>query len=139
MVVRKIKESDFNQVEKLDKVCSEKYKDVLTGNLLGKLKSDQKQGNPISYAYGMFCGNRMIGYCTLERFPNCGSVLSNVLILPEYQRNQNGTRMVDSVLKGAKFPVYLECLGKQSGFYQKLGFKPLFCDGMMVLERSKSN
>ena len=135
--IRNLLFSDLSQVEVLDNICKEYYKNVLTGDVSSKVKEYGHKSCPIPYIYGAFEGKKMVGYCTIEKFgEQDGSVLSNVLVVPSMQGKGIGSKMVRRALKRACKPVYLDYMNGQGPFYERFGFVEITTpsNGIMVLE-----
>jgi GNAT superfamily N-acetyltransferase len=124
-MVRKLSKLDLPQIKAIDESDYLLYKDVLT-DALSKTKY-------LGKAYGVFEKDTLVGYCTLNEFGYNGSVLSSVLIRKPFQQKGYGSEMVRAVVEKAKKPVYIECMGNQSKFYEKLGFKDM-SGGIMIWE-----
>lgn len=139
--IRELTEDDIEQVKKLDDLSIRKYNDVLSGEVSNKLRKIDSEAicRELISIYGVFDSEELVGYCTLDGYGqngNLGSVLSNVLISPNYQNKHIGMKLVEHVLKKAPRPVYICCLGKQFRFYEKFGFKRIDKHPMelMILE-----
>ena len=86
------------------------------------LEKDMKS----SHYFGVFTDNKLIGMCSLggaDPYYDEGSILSDVIINPEYQGRGYGTFLVKEVVDQAEdFPIFVDCLNNQQYFYERLGF-----------------
>lgn len=137
-VVRALTEDDMVQVEVLD---------VESGNDVACMLDSDK------YAWGIFVGNELVGYCTIgtaadtghdkyEMWSNESLCLSDVFVKFEHRCNGYASRLIGDVLKeynpGDAEAVFLTLLDdKLIDFYYSLGFKTVD-DGVMVREQRKA-
>lgn len=133
VILRALTEEDLIQVEVLDEMSY--------NNVAESLDADE-------YAWGLFLGEELIGYCTLggaddpqmgyEVFPEWTSeslCLSDVFIKPSYRGEGLAQKLVNEVLETAnpeKQSVFLTLLDNNlSALYEKAGFY-LLKEGVMV-------
>lgn len=129
-IVRELTSNDYDQICQMDDK---------SGNYMQQWFEEPGDEG---YGFGMFDGDKLIGYCSIggaddfdyvAKHPlyNYNSLLlSDVYILPEYRKGQNGIRLVEEAIKlkreyepEAK-SIYLSLLNDDlSNFYSKLGFE----------------
>lgn len=132
-LVRALTFSDKALIERMDK---------LSGNDVSQWFNDVDDYAE-DYAYGIFRGDKMVGYCTIGGADDCGKMiknhalysydalmLSDVYVKPSYRKLGVGTQLVTTVVvnklytNGIDTIIYLTVLYDRLGkFYQKVGFK----------------
>lgn len=135
--VRPLKKADFSQVVKMDKV---------SGNALEQWVSDIDANGYNDYSFGIFTGNKLIGYCSIGYADDCCEtiesnpehkahddtyLLSDVFIASEYRGRGYGHKLVKETIESRfqmeePLPVFLEVMQENlKHFYGKLGFKDI--------------
>lgn len=119
---------DLSEIGKLCDVMNE-YPEAGMASIYGDVLAnlcDLQKGEESSHYFGIFINNKLIGMCSLggpEPYYDEGSILSDVIILPEYQMKGYGTALVTAVINRAEeFPIYADCLDNQQHFYGRIGF-----------------
>ena len=124
-----------------DKMLIE-HMDELSGNDVSQWFNSEDDYSA-DYAYGIFRGDEMIGYCTVGNADDCGEMieshdlyshdallLSDVYVKPSYRGLGVGTQLIATIvinklyIDGIDTVIYLTVLHDLLGkFYQKIGFE----------------
>ena len=130
MEVRELRLSDLLQVNAMDE---------LSGNDVSQWVAEETE----DYAYGLFDGKKLVGYCTIggaDDVPNCISshpaynynslLLSDVYVMPECRKKGLGTLIVSSAIRlkakaerDAKSLFIALLYDGLSNFYSRFGFE----------------
>ncbi len=124
----------FTEEEKKEKLSPQKYARAFK--------------NPLGFFYGAFEGERLVGFCGggFLKNPNAGGALiTEVFVLPEYQRRGIGRDLLavlEPLLLAQKDRIWVEAVRAELAFYLKMGYTvkenvPHFNPHIVVVEKRR--
>ena len=127
------------QIIELDEISDQNVYDSITDTIDG-----------LAFAYGLFYGDCLIGYCSLNYADDCdfedipewtdnSRYLTNVFIKEEYRNNGYGLQLIEKCLAELNTPketVFLSLLNEtDQTFFEKVGFIPIVDGYTMLLQK----
>ena len=130
IIIREIQESDLNDgfLESLNNLRPINLEKDAAKNILKKILNDNNHIIHVAVLNG-----KIVGSTTLlieQKFIHEGGLvghIEDVVVMKEFERNQIGRQIVESLLKVAKergcYKTILDCNENINKFYKKIGFK----------------
>jgi glucosamine-phosphate N-acetyltransferase len=130
IIIREIQESDLNDgfLESLNNLRPVNLEKDTAKNILKKILNDNNHIIHVAVLNG-----KIVGSTTLlieQKFIHGGGLvghIEDVVVMKEFERNQIGRQIVESLLKVAKergcYKTILDCNENINKFYEKIGFK----------------